>query len=230
MEARGQVLDSLVVGGVGPELRPEQPVQHGPFLGIDLVADLGVEMHPALLLHQVLIQRAAHDRIDELAAPADAQDGLAPVQKRLEQRLFKGGALRHGLHRVVERLLAVHLRLQVRTAGDQQAVAQVGHLLGAAAAGDHGDAPGIKHRVRVGLIGLGDQAAGVGFHFLHIGRNADQGFSVEHLVVLTFYLYHLNGSLHSHRSSRPPRRCGSAWAPRCRRSPCNCGYTARTWA
>ena len=64
MEAGSQVLDGLVVGGVGLELLAEQLAQDGALLGVDIMTDLAVHVDPALLLQQILPQGAAHADID----------------------------------------------------------------------------------------------------------------------------------------------------------------------
>ena len=104
VEAGSQILDGLMVGGVGLELLAEQLIQHRAFLGVNIVADGAVHMDPTLLLQQILPQGAAHAHVDELAAAADAHDGLTALEEGLEQRLFKGGALGQGLDGIVQGL------------------------------------------------------------------------------------------------------------------------------
>ena len=107
---------------------------------------------------------------------------------KLEQGLFKGGALGQGLDAVVEGLFAVQIGIHIGAAAEEQTVAQIGHFLGAHVAGDHGDAAGVEYGVGIGVVQLVDHPAIVGIKAANVGRNTDQGLSVQHVSLPHFMI------------------------------------------
>ena len=136
-QSGGQQPNALVVVAVDPQLlRSGDPGEHAALRqghGVEgaVVGRLHhVGQDAGLLGGQVLIQRAAHEGIDELHAPADAQNGLAALAEQGEQRALQ--RVPPGTGRRAERLrgLPVQGRVHVVAAGEQQSVAQAEDLPG----------------------------------------------------------------------------------------------------
>ena len=132
-----QQMDALVMVAVDPQLLlPGDVGEHTALRqrhGVEgtVVGGLHhVGQDAGLLGRQVLIQRAAHEGIDELHAPADAKDRLAALAEQGEQRALQ--RVPPGTGRGAEGLrgLAVQGRVHVVAAGEQQPVAKIEDLPG----------------------------------------------------------------------------------------------------
>ena len=121
LKAAAQTVQRLMVGAVDMEVGAVEMVEEGTCGGMDRMdgVDPGCELLVAL---HVLDQGAAQRHIDQLVAPADAEDGFAGIDKGGGQTefLFVAGGIDAFAGNVFR---AVVLRVDVGAAGQEQTVA-----------------------------------------------------------------------------------------------------------
>jgi hypothetical protein len=138
-QALAQRADGLVVDGYDLALRGSDKACQKPALpgdGVGVFVVIGVYMPPpARTGFDVLVQRAAERHIDQLAAPADAEDRPAGFHEFVEQLHFVGIALTVADPVGLPRFLAIALRADVGAALQDQAVERAGVVGGGCCCG-----------------------------------------------------------------------------------------------
>ena len=155
--ARRHPVHRLVMGGIDSQrILAEEFVQDTPLFHADPVQRSAAVLHDRIHLRRnILDEGPAQDDIQQLFAPADAQDGFSGGERRLHQEQVADIPERVHLHRLIPESFPVIGRVDIRSPGENDRVHRsdqgFGRLFRVDGRENHRHAPGTEDGI--GIIG-----------------------------------------------------------------------------